>query len=245
MGNCQDDRDRRCESHQETAVHPAWEGEHHQCPCQPVICVKFHYLAYVLKTLEKELKKADSETQNTDSSIFESIIRKWLRARLSDGFEEQLEYYVRDAIKAFPWVEMPLFIQLVRNMSGNNSGETSSLCILSGCINGQRAFQDDKACSTCGQETKKDLKKCSKCKMAQYCDKCCQKLHWSTHKKFCEKLAMEYRKREKKLEEERSIEEEEEKESKADVVADIEERIKESNDCDKDLASQAKNINVS
>lgn len=208
--------------------------------------MKFHYLAYVLKTLEKEMKKTDPETQkSSDTNIFESIIRKWLRARLSDGFEEHLEYYVRDAIKAFPWVEMPLFIQLVRSMSGNNLGDTSALCILSGCINGQRAFQDDKACSTCGQETKKDLKKCSKCKMAQYCDKCCQKLHWPIHKRFCDKLSVEYQKQQKKLEEERRKEEEEKERKKDNGIANTEERKKEDTDHDKDLASQAKNINVS
>ncbi|KAK8389042.1 hypothetical protein O3P69_020779 [Scylla paramamosain] len=209
-----------------------------------VICMKFHYLAYVLKTLEKELKKMDLETQKkTDTCIFESIIRKWLRSRSSDGVEEHLEYYIRDAIKAFPWVEMPLFIQLVRNMSGNHLGDTSSLCILSGCINGQRAFQDDKACSTCGHEMSKDLKKCSKCKMVQYCDKCCQKLHWPIHKKFCDKLCVEYQKQEKKLQEERRKEEEEKESKKASATADIEEKKDE--DHDKDLASQAKSINVS
>lgn len=205
--------------------------------------MKFHYLAYVLKTLEKELKKIDQETQkDKDTSIFESIIRKWLRGRPSDGFEEHLEFYVRDAIKAFPWVEMPLFIQVVRNMSGGHLRDTSALCILSGCINGQRAFQDDKACSTCGQETNKDLKKCSKCKMAQYCDKCCQKLHWPIHKKFCEKLSLEYKMQQKRLEEERRKEEEEKEKNKANQNVNAENNEEKE---DKELASQANNITVS
>lgn len=233
-------------------INKAWRLLEHMCEKESkrsenvneVICMKFHYLAYVLKTLEKELKKMDPETQKkTDTCIFESIIRKWLRGRSSDGVEEHLEYYIRDAIKAFPWVEMPLFIQLVRNMSGNQLGDTSSLCILSGCINGQRAFQDDKACSTCGHEMSKDLKKCSKCKMVQYCDKCCQKLHWPIHKKFCDKLCVEYQKQEKKLQEERRKEEEEKKSKKASATADLEETKDE--DHDKNLASQTKSINVS
>ena len=192
------------------------------------------------------MKKMDPETQkNTDPNIFESIIRKWLRARLSDGFEEHLECYVRDAIKAFPWVEMPLFIQLVRSMSSSHLEDVSALCNLSGCINGQRAFQDDKACSTCGQERGKNIKKCSKCKMVQYCDIGCQKLHWPIHKKFCDKLYVEYKKQEKKLEEERRKQEEEKEIKINNEIANTEERTKEDKEHDKDLASQAKNINVS
>ncbi|KAG7171087.1 Ankyrin repeat and MYND domain-containing protein 2-like [Homarus americanus] len=180
-----------------------------------VICLKFHYLAFVFKTLEKELKKLEPMMEEEgfvkDNSIFESIIRKWLRGRHSDGFEEHLEYYIRDAIKSFPYVEMPLFMQLARNITGGEIGDTSALCILSGCINGQRAFQDDKACSTCGQE-QKALKRCSKCKMVQYCDRCCQKLHWPIHKKFCDMLQIEYKKQMKKLEEEKEREAEENEE---------------------------------
>lgn len=231
-------------------INKAWHLLDHMCEKESkrpenvneVISMKFHYLAYVLKTLEKELQKMDPETQSSkDTCIFESIIRKWLRGRPSDGFEEHLEYYVRDAIKAFPWVEMPLFIQLVRNMSGSQLGDTSALCILSGCINGQRAFQDDKACSTCGQETNRDLKKCSKCKMAQYCDKVCQKLQWPIHKKFCDKLYLEYKSQQKRLEEERRKEEDEKEKNKANENVDVEKKEKE----DKELASQAKNITVS
>ncbi|KAK8740103.1 hypothetical protein OTU49_003034 [Cherax quadricarinatus] len=160
-----------------------------KCPenVNEVICMKLHYLAFVLKTLEKELKKLEPMMKQKefakDNLIFESIIRKWLRKRQPDGFEEHLEYYIRDAIKSFPYIEMPLFIQLVRNITSGNIGDTFALTILSGCINGQRAF-DDNSCSTCGQELE-SLKRCSKCKSAQYCSRSCQKLHWPIHKKFC------------------------------------------------------------
>lgn len=172
-----------------------------------VICLKYHYLSYVLKTLEKELiKMENNKKEDTDSVTFESIIKKWIRGRASDGFEEHLDYYIRDAVKAFPYVELPLFMQVVRNMAGA-IGESCSLSTLIGAINGQRAFQDEHACSTCGG-SKKENKKCSKCKMVQYCDKNCQRLHWTTHKKNCAQLMKEYEKRQKSIEEEKMNKEE-------------------------------------
>jgi len=173
-----------------------------------VICLKFHYLSYVLKTLEKELSKTEIEKkEDKDSVIFESVIKKWLRGRASDGFEEHLDYYIRDAVKAFPFVELPLFMQIVRNMAGA-VGESCSLSTLIGAINGQRAFQDEHACSTCGGSNKEN-KKCSKCRMVQYCDRTCQRLHWNTHKKICAQLLKAYEKQQKYIEEEKKKEEEE------------------------------------
>lgn len=211
-----------------------------------VICMKFHYLAYVMKTLAKELhkqKEGNSEdkegnSEDKDASLFESIIRKWLRGRASDGYEEQLEYYIRDAVKAFPHVDMPLFMQLVQNLSGAKIGESWALGVLSGCINGQRAFQDDKGCSTCGQESK-STKKCSKCKYVQYCDRKCQRLHWSNHKKFCDKLLIEYKKREKQLEEERKKEEEEKQRQQM-----KNEEEKQRQQINEELSSQTENVAI-
>lgn len=42
---------------------------------------------------------------------------------------------------------------------------------------------NDTSCTACGEE--KASKKCSQCKVAQYCDKDCQKFHWFVHKKQC------------------------------------------------------------
>ncbi|XP_076033194.1 ankyrin repeat and MYND domain-containing protein 2 isoform X2 [Oratosquilla oratoria] len=166
-----------------------------------VISMKFHYLSQVLKTLEKEMKKIDEEEEGKKEKVclFESIIKKWLRAN-ADGIQEHQEFFIRECIKSFPCVEMPLFMQLVRNITSSRFGECDALNVLSGAINGQRAFQDEKSCFTCGLESK-SAKKCSKCKVAQYCDQLCQRLHWSTHKKFCAKLAEEHQRRQKQLEE--------------------------------------------
>lgn len=213
-----------------------------------VICIKFHYLAYILRTLEKEIKKFESSkeknTSEKDCPIFESIIKKWLRGREYDGIEEHMEYYIRDAIKSFPYVEMPLFIQLVRNMTGK-LGDSWALGVLSGCINGQRAFQDDKSCSTCGEE-KKDAKKCAKCKMVQYCDRVCQKLHWTNHKKFCSRLLEDYERQQKLLEEEKKKEEEEKKKvSQESSGVDIKKEGTTSDPDNKDLTNKTENLEIS
>lgn len=48
-------------------------------------------------------------------------------------------------------------------------------------------MQDESSyCSSCGEE--KPDKKCAKCKAVQYCDRVCQRLHWSMHKKNCARL---------------------------------------------------------
>ncbi|XXG94543.1 alpha-1,6-mannosyltransferase [Hypoxylon texense] len=41
-----------------------------------------------------------------------------------------------------------------------------------------------KMCLNCGE--KGDLLRCSRCKMARYCNSDCQRIDWSTHKKVCQ-----------------------------------------------------------
>ena len=43
---------------------------------------------------------------------------------------------------------------------------------------------DQKKCSLCGKYSE-DLKKCSRCRLTQYCNRECQKKHWGTHKNAC------------------------------------------------------------
>lgn len=51
-------------------------------------------------------------------------------------------------------------------------------------INSQSNFHDDSTpCVTCSEP--KAIKKCSKCRAVQYCDRECQRLHWFIHKKEC------------------------------------------------------------
>lgn len=59
-----------------------------------------------------------------------------------------------------------------------------ALDVIIGAINSQSGFSDEYSpCITCSEP--KAIKKCSKCKAVQYCDRECQRLHWFMHKKEC------------------------------------------------------------
>lgn len=61
----------------------------------------------------------------------------------------------------------------------------SAFALVVSTINGQRNFlnEDNNPCVTCAEP--KAIKKCSKCRAVQYCDRQCQRLHWFMHKKSC------------------------------------------------------------
>nr|CAG4638450.1 EOG090X06BA [Cyclestheria hislopi] len=156
-----------------------------------ILSLKFHHLDFITRYLEKEKQK------RKDASIAElldQIIKAFLKIRSTDGYPEFLDSFVRESIRTFPFKETTVFRQLVFTLSKNeqNFKNPSAISILNSTINGQRGFQDDNLCCTCGEE--KAVKKCAKCKMVQYCDKDCQKLHWPMHKKECGDLAKEFEK---------------------------------------------------
>jgi len=41
----------------------------------------------------------------------------------------------------------------------------------------------DETCTACGQAG--SLRKCTKCRQAQYCDRLCQKIDWDAHNSTC------------------------------------------------------------
>lgn len=44
-------------------------------------------------------------------------------------------------------------------------------------------------CANCQKQekTNREFKKCSGCLLVYYCNRCCQRSHWKTHKKFCKR----------------------------------------------------------
>lgn len=74
-------------------------------------------------------------------------------------------------------------LQIVKSLARKEDAPPALNVILS-AINSQSNFNDDSTpCVTCTEP--KAIKKCSKCKAVQYCDRECQRLHWFVHKKEC------------------------------------------------------------
>lgn len=155
-----------------------------------ILSLKYHYLRFLVDRIAKE------QQQHPDKPVVELInqfVKAFLKQRPSDGFPEYMDSFIRESIRTFPFKETTVFRQLLVNLSKTkqDSGSPLALSLLTSCINGQRGFQDDDSCATCGQE--KVPSKCSICKSVQYCNRDCQKIHWFIHKKECDKLAKQFK----------------------------------------------------
>merc|ERR1719394_1128895 len=73
------------------------------------------------------------------------------------------------------------------------------------------ARDEDLPCITCGDFGAE--KKCSACKMVNYCNQYCQKNNWGSHKKMCKELYGMFLAK-KKMEEEEEAKKKEEEEQK-------------------------------
>lgn len=149
-----------------------------------VMAFKFHYLGYIVEAIAKIRKnKKDDEDKKVD--IFELFTRKLLKPN-KDGHLEFMDSFLKECVREFAFRESALFKQIVTSLTGNDP--PSALSVITAAINGQRGFIDNiPTCNTCGEE--KPAKKCSKCKVVQYCDRNCQRLHWFVHKKACNRLS--------------------------------------------------------
>ncbi|KAJ3621830.1 hypothetical protein MTP99_002383 [Tenebrio molitor] len=152
-----------------------------------VMAFKLYYLSYIVGELIKIQNKQVSQDKETKLVTIQTFCKKLLKPG-NDESLEVLDGFLRESIKEFPFRECTLFRQIVSTLTGKDA--PTALSVVSSAINGQRGFVDNIAtCYTCGEE--KPNKKCSQCKVAQYCDKHCQKLHWHWHKKVCAKLSEE------------------------------------------------------
>ncbi|ERL90775.1 ankyrin repeat and MYND domain-containing protein 2 [Dendroctonus ponderosae] len=155
-----------------------------------VMSFKLYYLGYIVGEIGKvKVRQAANREQEEKRPI--DITEAFARKLLKPGKEDSLEYmdgFLKECIREFPFRESTLFRQMVATLSGDDA--PAALFVISACINGQRGFLDAVAhCNTCGEE--KPTKKCSKCKVVQYCDRNCQRLHWTWHKKSCSRLGQQ------------------------------------------------------
>ncbi|XP_057667699.1 ankyrin repeat and MYND domain-containing protein 2 [Diorhabda carinulata] len=154
-----------------------------------VMSFKFHYLGYIvgeiLKVRQRQSAKKDESEEEKKLDITELFTRKLLKPG-KDGHLEFMDSFLKECIREFPYRDCTLFRQMVASLASKDP--PTALSVISHAINGQRGFEDSlSVCNTCGEE--KPAKKCSKCKVVQYCDRSCQRLHWHWHKKACPRLS--------------------------------------------------------
>lgn len=156
-----------------------------------VLALKFHYLSCIVMEINKmksrqNPKANDANEEEKKLDITELFIRKLLKPS-KDNTLDVIDGLIREYIREFPFRDCTLFRQVVTSLASGKDAP-SALHVLNSAINGQRGFVDSlMVCSTCGEEN--PAKKCSKCKVVQYCDRKCQRLHWHWHKKACARLS--------------------------------------------------------
>jgi ankyrin repeat and MYND domain-containing protein 2 len=159
-----------------------------------MLALKYSHLSFLLSYFQKHLIHLEEKYEDKQDKLnivkkcIDLVSKNLLAGRDSDDFPINLENFLRESIKQFPFHESAIFVQLIKTLSGVKIGdEPSALTLLSKTVSGQKGFPEDvHVCATCGEP--KPSKKCSKCKTTQYCDQQCQKLHWFSHKKICERL---------------------------------------------------------
>ncbi|RUS87309.1 hypothetical protein EGW08_004921 [Elysia chlorotica] len=176
-----------------------------------ILAIKCHFIQTVVR-LAAEAKAKDK------AGTLASWLKQLMKGRDADGFMEFQERLIRQSLKDFPYVSSALLQQLVRQIAPVPIGsDPTALSMLIQAVNGQQfAWDASEGCDTCGEA--KAEAKCSKCKMVNYCNQTCQRLHWSTHKRFCAQLAIQYEKEQeqKRIEEENEKKQQEEAKKKAD-----------------------------
>ncbi|XP_014229285.1 ankyrin repeat and MYND domain-containing protein 2 [Trichogramma pretiosum] len=157
-----------------------------------IMSFKYHYLCYLTDELSKSIQRHVSSNTEKDGSnedkkheAADLLIKKFLKYK-NDGTQEYLELFLRDLVREYSYRDTAIFRQMVATLT--SSDPPSAVSVISAAINGQQVFKDVERliCETCGEE--KAPKKCSKCKVVQYCDRECQRLHWFIHKKNCSRL---------------------------------------------------------
>lgn len=158
-----------------------------------VMAFKFHYLGYITSHIIK-CKERPNTANNSNPNAeekkcdFVEIFAKKLLKVGNDGNLDYMDGFLRECVREFPYRECTIFRQMVSSLA--NKDAPSALSIVNAAINGQKGFIDAVImCRSCGEEN--PSKKCSKCKVVQYCDRECQRLHWFMHKKNCARLSQQ------------------------------------------------------
>ncbi|KAI6655192.1 hypothetical protein LOD99_2481 [Oopsacas minuta] len=157
------------------------------------IAFRAHFIRCLYKTIH------ELEIGEKIITPCELLIKKFLRVSVNVEGSSQMpiqigmENYLRQAIRSFPFRDMPLYQQTLACLQTIESDEklkyqltSPTLHVINSVIRGPLAGRTtmDPICATCGRQGS-CLRECTSCKSLWYCGKDCQKLHWFTHKKIC------------------------------------------------------------
>ena len=154
------------------------------------ISFRSHFLACLFRSIQ------EAQAVDYSNKPCEHLIRKFLRVSLSpEGASLQvgMENHLRQAIRSFPFRDMPLFQQTLACLQTIECSDklkidltSPTLHVISSIIRGPMAGRTsiDPICATCGGQGA-CLRECASCKSVWYCRKECQKLHWFSHKSAC------------------------------------------------------------
>ena len=166
-----------------------------------VLSLKAFYFSVIVDAAGKAYKEEADNTDAKDAKEakpaaagrLSAFFRNLLKPASRDAVPQGCEQLVRRALREYPYSESNLLQSMMRTLAPIKvGGHPTSLSVLSSGINGQQFFKDQTLCETCHEPeaTKdkpagRDLKRCSACHVAAYCDATCQRMHWFVHKRRC------------------------------------------------------------
>jgi hypothetical protein len=141
-----------------------------------IIYVKFHHNHFTSPNGLKHLylgasKMNHSCNPNCSWNIERGVITIKSIREIAEGEELFISY--------FPGMDLFSFDTATRRRT--LMGGCSFICTCSRCMREQQ-------CGNCSKKQPAILMSCSRCKIECYCSAQCQKLHWSSHRRVCEKV---------------------------------------------------------
>ncbi|GFR10158.1 ankyrin repeat and MYND domain-containing protein 2 [Trichonephila clavata] len=139
--------------------------------CDELLSLKFHHIAYNLegcfKNLSDKMKRENRVFKLTNDCLIK-FIRRLIKGN-PEGFPNELERFIREIIRRYPYPECSLHKQLVKTLSSVQFGhEPSAISIINEALNGQRGLDRLSRCATCGDPFGE--KKCSACNQNEEVD---------------------------------------------------------------------------
>ena len=185
-------------------VRKAFRNEETECP-NDVLAFKLHFYKFIFEFVREQRKLLMNKLNNDEAAADAKVADQCIKLLIA---EEEIEYknehgghieklrhrvfeekFLRECLRQFAYKECALLRQMVAILAKQAIGSsTSAQFVITSCLNGQRLSEslDEERramlqCSTCTWK-QPDVKRCSHCKKAAYCDQFCQRLHWPIHK---------------------------------------------------------------